>query len=143
SEVERGRLALDGGVGGEDDLAHGVAAEALEQSADLEILRTDAVERRQRALQHVIPAAKATRAIDRDQIAGLLDHANDLRRALAVRADRTRIGLGEPVAGLAEARLLLQRLQRVGEAVRQAAVGPQDVEGQARGGLLADPRKLR
>jgi hypothetical protein len=91
----------------------------------------------------VITAAKAARALDRDEIGGLLDDADHVGGALAVGADRARVGLGEAVAGLTEPRLLLQRLERVGETVRQAAIAPQHVEGQARGGLLADPGELR
>src|SRR5574341_471321 len=48
-QIERGGLALDVRVGGEDHLAHGPALQPQQELAHLEIVRPDAVERRERA----------------------------------------------------------------------------------------------
>ena len=44
---------------------------------DLQVLGVDAVDRRQRAAEHVVAAAVLVRALDRDDVAGLLDDADE------------------------------------------------------------------
>ena len=83
------------------------------------------------------------RALDRQQVGGLFDHADHLPAAARVGAERARVALGEREADRAQADLVLDREERVGQALRVVAVGAQDVEGEARGGALADPGQAR
>ena len=64
-QVDRGRLALDGGIGGEDDLLDAALLHAREQALDLQVVGTDALQRRQRAHQHVVDAREPARLLDR------------------------------------------------------------------------------
>ena len=78
-EVHRGRFAFDVGVRREDDLVDAVLVDAREQLLDAQLLGTDAFDRRDRALQHVVATFELTGAFDRDDVARLLDDAE--RRA--------------------------------------------------------------
>ena len=104
-QVERGGLAGRGRVRGDHDLAHAVAVRhAAEQLGDVQVLGVDAVDRRQRAAQHVVAAVELVGALDRDHVARLLDHADHGRLAALVLADAAgRLG-GEVEADLALAR---------------------------------------
>src|SRR5215210_3341152 len=106
-DVQRGRLAGRRGVGGEDDLAHLGALDARVELRDLEVARLDAVDRRERAAQHVVAPAVLVGALDRDHVARLLDDADQRRVAARVGADGAAGALGEVEADLAERDLLL------------------------------------
>ena len=54
--------------------------DARVELGDLQVLGLDAVDRRQRAAEHVVAAAVLVRALDRDHVAGLLDDADQRRR---------------------------------------------------------------
>ena len=90
-QVERGRLAGHVRVGGQDDLAHLAARAAAEQLADAQVLGVRALERRQRAAQHVIAAAELAGALERQHVTRLLDHAHQRAVALRVGADQARV----------------------------------------------------
>ena len=61
--------------------------DARVELGDLQVLGIDAVDRRQRAAEHVVAAAELVRALDRDDVAGLLDDADQRRVAALVEAD--------------------------------------------------------
>jgi hypothetical protein len=77
--MQRRGLAGRGRVGGDHDLAHAAFAHTRVQLGDLQVLRIDPVDRRERATEDVVTAPKLVRALDRDHVRGLLDHADDLR----------------------------------------------------------------
>ena len=112
-------------------------------SRDLQVLGIDAVDRRQRAAEHVVEAAVLVGALDRDHVGGLLDDADQRAVAARVLADLAARSLGEVEADLAEPDLLLDLADRVGERAGVGVVGAQDVEGEPLRGALADPRQLR
>ena len=60
-DVVRGGLAIDRGVEREDDLLHRRIVRARDQRIDGQVLRADAVERRERAAEHVIARVDAPR----------------------------------------------------------------------------------
>src|SRR5580700_8384498 len=66
----RRRLALDSGVGGEDQLVHAALGEYRLELADAELLRPDAVEGREVPHEHEVAPAVAARGFDRDDIRG-------------------------------------------------------------------------
>ena len=85
---------------------------------DLEVLGVDAVDRRQRAAEDVVAAAELVRALDRDDVAGLLDDADQRRVAALVLADAAARALGEVEADLAQPDALLDLADRLGERER-------------------------
>src|SRR4029078_8283131 len=89
-----------------------------EQLGDVEILRIDAVDRRQRAAQHGVAAVELTRALDRDDVARLLDHAERGRLAPRVLADAARRLGREVEAHLAVADGRLDLPDRLGKPER-------------------------
>ena len=69
---------------------------ARDELGDLQVLGIDAVDRRQRASEHVVAAAVLVRALDRDHVAGLLDDADHA----ASRRSSRQIGQRGPSARL-------------------------------------------
>src|SRR5256885_2755977 len=64
-EIGRGRLAGHVRVGREHDLLHAVSLHPVEQLVDPQVRRLDAVQRRERAAEHVVQAAELRRPLDR------------------------------------------------------------------------------
>src|SRR5262245_31009668 len=114
-QIERGGFAVHVGVGGEDDLLHLAAAQAREQLADPELFRARALQRRERAAQHVVAARELAGALEREHVHGLLDHAQHARVTTRVAAQRARVGLREVAARAAEAHPLAHRADRLGQ----------------------------
>src|SRR5258705_1028712 len=141
-DVERGRLALHRRIGGDDHLLDSLP-EPRHQLPQLQLIRTDAVERRERAVQHVIAPAKLARALDGEEVGHRLHHADHPRVALRVPADRAGVVGGEVAAGGAEAHLLAEREQRLGQVAGVSGFGLEDVEHESLRRLLAYAGKLR
>src|SRR5947207_1914774 len=116
---EKGRRRLAGHVRvrREHDLLDAVALDTAEQLVDAQVLRFDAVERRQRAAEDVVEAAVLVRPLDRDQVGRLLDDADDGVVAARVAADLAGLLLGQISALAAEANALLH----LGDRGRQRA----------------------
>src|SRR6478609_4501354 len=83
------------------------AAERAAQGDLVGVLEVDAVDRRQRATQHVVDAAVLMGALDRNHVARVLDHADHGAVAPGIRADRAERPLREVEALLADPDLLL------------------------------------
>ena len=75
------------GIRREDDLVDTVLLDAREQLLDAQLLGTDALDRRDRALEHVIATLELAGALDGDDVTRLLDDAHDPRVAAIVAAD--------------------------------------------------------
>src|SRR4029450_12256314 len=97
---------------------------------DAEMSRLDAVERRERPAQHVVDAPVLVGALDREQVRGLLDDADDRTVAPGVGADRAELFLGEVPALPAEADALLHLADCVGEREGLLLRDAEDVEGE-------------
>ena len=91
------------------------ARDPAQQLVDPQVLGLDAVERRERAAEHVVEAAVLVRALERDHVDRLLDDADDGAVAARVEADRAELLLGQVAALAAEADALLDLLDRVRE----------------------------
>ena len=63
-----------------------VGADARQQALDLQVVGTDALQRRQRAEQHVVDAAEAAGLLDDVDVLRLLDDADDALVARRIRA---------------------------------------------------------
>src|SRR5579862_3273426 len=94
-EIGRGRLARHRRVRREHDLDDAVRLDAAEQLVDPQVARLDAVDRAQRAAEHVVEAAVLVCALERDHVDRLLDDADRRMVAPRVEADRTRLLLGQ------------------------------------------------
>src|SRR5690606_20295774 len=140
-EVERGRLALEVRVGAEDHLGDALGTDPRDQLADPQLLGAHALEVVDRSLQHVVAAAVLAGALHRDDVAGLLHHAQDVGVTPGIRADAAQLALGDVEALAAEADLLLHLDDRPGEAVRLLRVHLEQVEGDALGRLRPDARQ--
>src|SRR6202035_448810 len=116
-DVQRGGLARGGRVRGEDDLPHGTArgGDAGEQLHHLQVLRIDAVDRREGPAEHVVDAVVLVRALHRDHVAGLLHDADQPVVAPRVLADAAARLVGEVEADLAQPDLLLDLPDRLGQ----------------------------
>ena len=140
-EVAGGGLALEVGVGRDDDLGDDAVAEPGEQLAHAQVVGADAVDRADRAAEHVVAAAELAGALDRDDVLGLLDDADRVHVAPRVEADAAPLGLGDVEADLAEPHAGLDLGQRVREALDVRRVGLQEVEGDPLGALRPDARQ--
>src|SRR6478672_11454553 len=69
-------LALEVGVGRDDDLLHLTGGEARHELAHPQIVGADAVDGADRTAEHVVGAAELARALDGDDVLGLLDDAD-------------------------------------------------------------------
>ena len=73
-------------VRADDGLADGALRDPVEELVEAQLLAPDAVERAQRAPEHVVAALEAG-ALHGDDVAGVLDDADDLGVAPVVAAD--------------------------------------------------------
>ena len=72
-QIGGSRLAGHVRVRRENDLLDAVALHAPQELVDAEVPGLDAVERRERAAEHVVDTAELVRALDREKVGGLLD----------------------------------------------------------------------
>src|SRR6266567_2117276 len=86
-QVDGRRLALDARIGRENDFLDPGSVEPRQKLAHPQILGADAVERGKRAKQDVVAPAELAGALEREEIVGLLDDAQDALVSLRVAAD--------------------------------------------------------
>jgi hypothetical protein len=104
----------------------------------MEILGIHAVDRRECAAEHVIAPMELSGALDRDHVAGLLDHAEGGRLTPLVLADAAGGLCGEVEAHLAVPDGGLDLADRIGEPERLLLRRAEDVESEPLRGALAD-----
>ena len=140
-DVGGGHLALHGGIGGEDDLAHAAVPHPGHQMLQPERLGPDAVERREPAAQHVVAAAEIGGPVHHLHRGGLLHDAEQRRVAPRVLADGAGLLLREVAALVARPHALAHRDQRGREPPRLFGGLLEQMKGEALSRLAADPRK--
>src|SRR5215218_108403 len=138
-QVHRGRLPLDVGVGGQDHLADPVRLQAGQQLPDPQVVGTHPLDRADRPAEHVVAAAELLGPLDRDQVAGLLDHADQARVAPRVPADAAEVALGHVPADAAEVDPGLDLLDGPCQALGVGRLDLEQVEGDPLGALGPDP----
>src|SRR5699024_6813888 len=74
-EVGGGGFALDVGVGGDDRLLDLAIGQAAHQFADAQVVGADAVDRIDRAAEHVVPPAELPGAFDGHHVLGFFHDA--------------------------------------------------------------------
>ncbi len=140
-DVVGGGLAFHGGVGGEDQLAHLTGSEPRVEPVEFEFFRTDAVQRRQVPVQHVVQALKAARAVDGLHVGRALDHAQQAAVALRRAAQGAHVEFGQVAALLATADPLHGIQQHLPQAPAAVAVAHQQVKRHAPRRFRADARQ--
>src|SRR5690606_5529487 len=86
-EIGGGGLALDVRVQREDHLGGLAGAEAAHELGDAQVVGAHAADGVDRAAEHVVAALELADLLDRDDVLGLLDHADHLVGAARVGAD--------------------------------------------------------
>ena len=140
-EVDRGRLAFDVRVGREDDLVGAARLDAAEQALDPQLVGPDALQRRERAHQHVVGAVVVAAPLDGQHVGRLLHDADHPAVARLVGADRARVDIGHVVADGAVGDAVLDVADRLAQQVGLRARRLQDVEREALRALAADARQ--
>src|SRR5262249_28599174 len=77
-DVMRGGLAIDRGVQGEHHLPGAAFGHAPHELLDAELLRADAVERRERAAEHMIARLESAGALESPQISNVGDDDEEM-----------------------------------------------------------------
>ena len=134
-------FAFKRGAGGEDGFVDLAALGACGEGTGAQVFRADAVQRRQRAVQHVIDAV-VVRAFDDGDAGRLFDDANLALIARRARAIDARIDIGDVVADGAEAQLCLELADGVGERIGIRGARAQNVKGEALRALGSDAGQL-
>src|SRR5665648_249080 len=139
SEVGGGRLPLDVRIHCQDHLGDCAVGQPGHQLGDPEVVRADAGDRVDGPAEHVVPAAELPRALDRDDVLRLLDHADGGQRAPRVPADPAVLLLGDVAADAAELDARLHVEEHLGQPLDVLGVFREQVEGDPLGALGTDP----
>src|SRR5687767_15352840 len=138
ADVLRGRLALDGRIRRDDELADLAFREARREQVEPELLRSEAVERRQAPEQDEIAPPESRRVLERGLVDRRLDHAEARGIARGAAADRADGLFAEGAAARAVADPLDRVAQLVGEPACAGTVTLEHVERHALRRLRAD-----
>src|SRR5262249_9371474 len=142
-QIKRGRLTLDVGAGGQDDLGgRGWAFQAAQELRDAQVVGTHAVERGEHAAQHMIAPA-ITRALDGEEVGWLRHHADRARVAARVRTRGAGVLLGQVAAYRAQPDLVLDVEDGLRQLARIGRLRAHEVECEPLRSLLADPGQAR
>ena len=90
------------------------------------------------AVQHVVAAFELARGFDAHDVVRLLHHADHVRIAVGFAAVLAQLAVADVVADAAEAQLVLDVEDRLGQVLGVLAAGAQHVEGEALRGFLPD-----
>jgi len=141
-DVHCGRLSFQVGVCGNEQFcgedvvresAGMIWTQAANQFFELEVIRADALDGRDCAVEDVVEAAKCAGALDGLHVEGLLDDTDYRLVALAVFAKGARVSVGDIVADGAEKGLRFQLLQGGRECLGDFIVAAEEKVGQAGG----------
>src|ERR1700730_1845124 len=130
-EVHRRRFAFDVRVRGEDHLFDALVVQPGQELLDLQLVGPDALDRRDRTQQNVVATAVLLGPLHGDDVAWLLDDAQQARVAPVVAAVHAQLALGEVEAAPAPTHALLRLDSRAREALGVLGRGLQQVEGDA------------
>src|SRR4051794_19421455 len=140
-QVGGGRLALDVRVGRDNEPGAGAAHQPGHELLAPQVVGSHTVDRADRAAEHVVAPAELTGALDGHDVLGLLDDAQHVVDPPRVAADPALLGLGDVVAGHAEADLLLHPGQRRDQPADVGGLRREQVERDPLGALGPDARQ--
>jgi len=141
-EINRGGLALDRRIGGEDNLFDVPVFQPPQKTGDAQMLGANAVQRRKRAMQDVVDAVEVSGFFDSCDAGGLFNHAHLMLVSGGALAIDTRIRVGDVVADGAEVKALLYVTDGGGQCFGVFVTGAQNVEGEALRRLASNAGKL-
>ena len=142
-DIVAGRLPLHRCVGRQDDLADCRIGSAADQRRDAQLVRADAVERREGAAKNVIAAPEGAGALHRPQITDLFDDAQERRVAARVGADAAGVGGIDIAAGAAGNDLGDRFGHRAGQRRHRPVLVLDHIEGGPAGAARAEARQFR
>ena len=137
-----GGFPFDGGRGGEDNFVEFATVGARDEIAGAQMLGSDAVEGRERAVQDVEDAVPGAGLFDGADIGWLLDDAHQALIAGGAGAVEAGIDVGDVVADGTEAEALFDVADCGGKSYSILVIGAQDVKGEALRGFVADAGQL-
>ena len=128
--VHGGRVALEVRVRGEDHLGDVVTIDAVQELLHAQIVGADAVERADRAAQHVVAALDHAGLLDGGGVLRLLDHAERGDVAAGVATDPAEVAIGDVAALPAEGDALLRLHDHLREPLRVLGRSLHEPEGE-------------
>ena len=102
-KISRRRLAFDGRIGGQDHFVHLTVLHPPHQIGNAQLLRAHSMQRRNRAMQHVVHAVKMLGLLDGGDVGRFFHDANQPLIARCAAAIDARINIGNIVADGAQA----------------------------------------
>lgn len=115
--VDRCGLAFQSWIGRNNQLVHFSPFNALTQGREPQMFRSDAVQWRQRSVEHVIDAVIAARFLDRGNVGWFFDNANQALIARGAAAIYAGINVGNIAANRAKMKTGLDLTNRLGKQV--------------------------
>ena len=117
-----GSFAFESGAGGEDYFVDFAALDTGDESAGAELIGTNAVKRREGAMEDVIDTLIALGALNGVDVRGLFDDADQAVVAGGARTVNAGVDVGDAVADRAEAKAGLEAAYSLGKR-RRIVVG--------------------
>src|SRR5262249_47616493 len=139
-DEHRGRVAFDVGVRRQHHLDNAFVLDTTHEFLDAQLVGTDALDRRDRALQHVITTTELMRAFDGDDVTRILHDTEDACVAPIVETDGAQLADADVEALPAPRDAFLRFGDRAREPARVLGCRLQQVERDALRGLRADAR---
>ncbi len=139
-DEQGGAITFEVGIGGEDDFADGTGIDTRGECIESELFGPHALEWGEAAEQDVVNALIGAGGFEREEVAWLLDDADERGVAARVAADRAEglFGFGEMEAGLAVSDTLLGLTNGLGQLEGFVFRAFEDVMGESFGGFRAD-----
>ena len=141
-DVYRGGLAFHRWIGCNDQFIYLATFDTLTQTCEPQMLRSDAMQRRERSVQHVIDAVVAASLFNRGDVGRLLDNAYQALIACGAAAIYAGINVRDVAANRAQMKTGLDLTDRLGKQIGVFVAGAQDVKGEPLRRLAANARQL-
>src|ERR1700733_3983130 len=142
-DVVGGGLPIDSGIHREDDFFDPLFGDSLDEVGQVEIFRTDAVERRQGSAKYVIAGAQGAGALERPEIGAAFNNDEQFRIAPAVAADRARVATVDMAANRADGDAGARDRESVAERAEKFLALADEMQSGAAGRAWSEPRQAR
>jgi hypothetical protein len=141
-EVIGGALPLNGGVDGQDHFAHIWRGSTLDKLLDREVIRPDAIKRREHAAQHMVAAAARLGALQRPKVGDILHHHQHGILAARVGAHRAGADSVDIAAAFALHDIVARDRHRLGQRPEKLVFAFDKVQGRTAGRTRAESGEL-
>ncbi len=141
-DIPGGGIPFDGGIGGEDQLADVLILQPALENIEPQLLRADAVERRQMAHQHEVATRELAGLLDGGHVRRALHHTEQaILFPLGIGADIAAVVLGKGAAVAAMTDLGQGAREQLGQPQTAAALTLEQGKGHPLGRLGPHPRQ--